>query len=99
VTILYDVDEASIGTSSGRLATQSSKSVTWLLSSVALVGCVSGTSLSAPQQMSPSTALVGATRASRGSSCQRANLSMGLTWRPQKQFRHHLGPTVTRWPG
>lgn len=66
MTTLYDLDEASVGTSSGRLTTQSSKSMTWLLSSVALVGCISGTTLSAPQQVSASTALVGATRASRG---------------------------------
>jgi hypothetical protein len=63
---LYDLDELSVGTSSGHLTPQSSKPVTWLLSSVALVSCISGTNLSAPQQVSPSTALVGATRASRG---------------------------------
>lgn len=59
------VRDASATSNGGRLTPQQSRSTSWMLSSVALVGCLSGTSLAAPQTVPTSTALVDATRSAR----------------------------------
>lgn len=59
------VRDASVTGNGGRLTPQQSRSASWMLSSVALVGCLSGTSLAAPQSVPTSTALVDATRSAR----------------------------------
>lgn len=64
--IEHEIARGTSATSNGgRLATQQSRPVSWVLSSVALVGCLSGTSLAAPQVVPTSTALVDGTRSAR----------------------------------